>query len=465
MSRGPERHRLHDAWWTLILLAAIAVVALVTAVSFNGTFRSAVPVTLTADRSGLVMDIGAKVMLRGVQVGRVGRIGDDKDAARLKLEIDTDQLRHIPANVEAQISATTAFGAKFVELAYPPNPSPQRLAAGAVLHSKNVSTEINTVFQNVVDLLNMIDPLKLNSVLTAVADGVRGQGARIGEATSAANHVLAALNARSDTFRRDWRSVKDFSDTYDVAAADIVRILNAASTTSSTISDHSKSLDALLLNVIGMSKSGTNLLGTSRDNLAAAVNVLEPTTGLVHKYNPEYTCFLQGAKWYLDNGGYSAWGGADGRTLQLDVGLLLGNDPFGYPDNLPSVAAKGGPGGRPGCGSLPDSTKNFPVRELITDTGWGTGLDIRPNPGIGHPCWADYLPVTRAVPQPPSIRQCIPGPGVGPDPGGPPYGAALYGPGGAPLWPGVAPATPAPQPQRTDPAPPQGDPMPPGEQP
>ena len=151
--------------------------------------------------------------------------------------------------------------------------------------------------------------------------------------------------------------------------------------------------------MIGLSNAGTNLLGYSRDNLVASVNILEPTTNLLLKYNPEYTCFLQGTKWYLDNGGYSAWGGADGRTLQLDVALLFGNDPYAYPDNLPIVAAKGGPGGKPGCGSLPDATKNFPVRQLVTNTGWGTGLDIRPNPGLGHPCWADYFPVTRAEPE------------------------------------------------------------------
>jgi phospholipid/cholesterol/gamma-HCH transport system substrate-binding protein len=442
MSRGPGKERLHDAWWTLILFAAIGVVVLVTAVSFNGTLGSYVPVTLTAERSGLVMESGAKVMMRGVQVGRVSQIGDDQSGTRLKLEIDPDQIRYIPANVEAQISATTAFGAKFVDLVIPQDPSRGRLAAGAVLHSKNVSTEINTVFENVVELLNMIDPLKLNAVLTAVADAVRGQGERIGQATTDLNQVLEALNARSDTIRQDWRSLKNFTETYGAAAQDILTILNAASTTSTTVVNHSTQLDTLLLNVIGLSNTGTNLLGTNRDNLVAGVNTLEPTTNLLLKYNPEYTCFLQGAKWYLDNGGYSAWGGADGRTLQLDVALLLGNDPYVYPDNLPLIAAKGGPGGKPGCGSLPDASKNFPVRELVTNTGWGTGLDIRPNPGIGHPCWADYLPVTRAVPQPPSIRQCIPGPAIGPNPGGPPYGAALYGPGGVPLWPGVPPAPP-----------------------
>jgi phospholipid/cholesterol/gamma-HCH transport system substrate-binding protein len=460
MKRRPGAHRIPTAWWTVILLAAIGVFLFVTAASFAGTFRSYVPVTLTADRVGLVLETNAKVMLRGVQVGRVSQIGSGKNTASLKLEIDPDQIRYIPANVEAQISATTAFGAKYVELVYPQNPSRARLAAGAVLHSKNVSTEINTVFENVVDLLNMIDPVKLNAVLTAVAEGVRGQGPRIGEATTDLNQVLSALNARSETIRADWRSFKNFNDTYDAAAQDILTILNAASTTSTTIVNHSTELDALLLNVIGLSNAGTNLLGASRDNLVASVNILEPTTSLLLKYNPEYTCFLQGTKWYLDNGGYAAWGGADGRTLQLDVALLLGNDPYVYPDNLPINAAKGGPGGKPGCGSLPDATKNFPVRELITNTGWGTGLDIRPNWGIGHPCWADYFPVTRAVPKPPSIRQCIPGPAVGPEPypGAPPYGAALYGPGGVPLWPGVPPvpppAEPGPPPAETGPPPP-----------
>src|SRR5271156_1937660 len=336
--RKPGEHLIPTPWWTVILLVGIGVFLFVTTAAISGTFRSYVPVKMTSDRAGLVLETNAKVMLRGVQVGRVSQIGSGRDEASLRLEIDPDQIRYIPANVQAQISATTAFGAKFIELVYPQNPSRARLAAGAVLHSKNVSTEINTVFENVVDLLKVIDPVKLNAVLTAVADGGRGQGERIGGATTDLNQVLLALNARSDIIRQDWRSFKNFNDTYDAAAQDILTILNAARTTSTTVVNHSTALDALLLNAIGFSRAGTNLLGTSRDNLVASVNTLEPTTNLLLKYNPEYTCFLQGAKWYLDNGGYAAWGAADGRTLQLDVALLLGNDAYAYPDNLPIVA-------------------------------------------------------------------------------------------------------------------------------
>jgi phospholipid/cholesterol/gamma-HCH transport system substrate-binding protein len=465
--RKPGEHRISTGWWTWILLAVVGVFLFATTAAFDGTFRSYVPVTLTSERAGLVLETNAKVMLRGVQVGRVSQVGLGRDEANLQLQIDPDQIRYIPANVQAQISATTAFGAKFVELDYPKNPSAARLAAGAVLHSKNVSTEINTVFENVVDLLDMVDPLKLNAVLSAVAEGVRGQGARMGEATTDLNQVLLALNAREDTIRADWRKLGELSSTYDAAAPNILTILNAASTTSSTVVDQRKALDDLLLNTIGFAQAGTNLLGQSRDNLVASVNTLEPTTNLLLKYNPEYTCFLQGVTWYLNNGGYAAFGGADGRTLQLDVALLLGNDPYLYPENLPIAEAKGGPGGKPGCGSLPDATKNFPVRQLVTNTGWGTGLDLRPNPGIGRPCYGSYFGATHPWPEPPQarledpasatsrrFRACLPGPAVGPQPtqgfATPPFGAQLYGPGGVPLFPGVPPAPPPPPP----PAPP-----------
>ena len=135
--------------------------------------------------------------------------------------------------------------------------------------------------------------------------------------------------------------------------------------------------------------------------------------------------------------------------------VFLGDDPYRYPENLPVIGAKGGPGGKPGCGSLPLVDDNWPVRQLITNTGFGTGVDWRPNPGIGFPGWANYFPVTRAVPEPPSIRNLFGGPAPGPIPypGAPPYGAPMYAPDGTPLWPGLPPAPPPGAPKDPGPRP------------
>ncbi|HYZ68901.1 MAG TPA: MCE family protein [Mycobacterium sp.] len=449
-----DEHGLHPAWYTLILVVVFAVLIWLTWALFAGTLKKETTVTLTSDRAGLVMETNAKVKMRGVQVGRVAAITGGREPVSLKLEIDPDQIKYIPANVEAQIRATTVFGAKFVDLVYPDNPSPQRLAKGQVLRSRNVSTEVNTVFENVVSVLNQIDTAKLNATLSALAEGVRGQGEKIGQATTDANQVLLELNPRNETIRADWQALKGFNDTYSGAAQDILTVLNAASTTSATITSHTKQLDALLLATIGLSNSGISLLAPNQANLIKAINVLEPTTNLLYKYNPEYTCLLMGAKTILDTGGYESSGG-NGRTLVLDTGLALGDDPYHYPQNLPVIGAKGGPGGKPGCGSLPDVAKNWPVRNLVTNTGFGTGIDWRPNPGIGFPAWANYLPVTRAVPEPPSIRNLFGGPAIGPIPypGAPAYGADLYAPDGTPLWPGLPPAPPPMAPREPGPTP------------
>ena len=428
----------------LIICTSIALSGLI----YSGSFTERIPVTVTSDRSGLMMEPDSKVMLNGVQVGTVAGVGGTGQGTSLTLELDADQIQYIPANVGSRIRATTLFGSKFVDLVYPANPTAGRIAAGAVLKSSNVTTEVNTVFQNLVGVLDQIDPSKLNAVLTALAEGFRGNGERIGQAITAGNQVLAEVNSRSDTIGEDWRALNRFSDAYANGADDIMAVLDAAATTSTTIGGNASALDALLLNTIGFARAGVDLIAPNQQNLADAINDLEPTTALLLKYSPMVTCTLLGVKWWLDRGGYKDNGG-NGYSQKADAGLLLGDDAYRYPENLAIVAAKGGPGGKPGCGSLPDPSAMFPVRALVTNTGWGTGIDYRPNPGIARNCWRDYLPATRAIPEPPSIRECLPGPAPGPvtAPGMPPYGAALYGPGGQPLWPGIPPAgTPPPVP-------------------
>jgi phospholipid/cholesterol/gamma-HCH transport system substrate-binding protein len=423
MANAPRRGRIDPIWWAPVLLVVVVALSTLTALLFSGTLRRTVPLTLVSDRAGLVMENGAKVKLRGVQVGEVASIAADAGApgtalSKLNLKIDPGPFQYLPSNVEAEIKSSTAFGAKYVDLIVPPDASSAPLRPGAVLHSRNVTVEVNTVFENLQSVVRSIDPAKLNSVLSAVADSVRGKGDRIGQAITDANTVLLAVNPRMPTVQRDWQLFGKTAGAYSNAAQDILSILDSFSTTSQTISSHANALDNLLLSAVGFSQSGINTIGGNQSNLVRALNILDPTTALLMKYSPTYTCLFQGAQWFLEHGGRDALGG-NGKSVIMDAGLLFGDDPYHYPDNLPIVNATGGPGGKPSCGSLPDVSKNFPVKYLVTDTGFGTGLDLRPNPGIGFPGIANYFPVTKAEPEPPRIRYPggpAPGPLPPPDP-------------------------------------------------
>ncbi|MGV0793231.1 MCE family protein [Mycolicibacterium sp. XJ1819] len=446
--------RLRPGWWALFAVLVAVVALVVQAVLFTGAYKTGIPVTIKSERSGLIMDPGNDVKLRGLVVGEVEGVDPDNPAASLRLKIYSDQVKYIPANVEAEIKATTAFGAKFVDLIVPDDPSPAHLAKGAVLTARNTATEINTIFENLTEILAQIDTAKLNAVLSAFADGFRGQGEAFGEAITAGNEVLLELNPRAETIREDWQALGRFSETYSAAAGDIIEVLDALSTTSETITEHEKQLDAVLLNVAGMARSGIDLLAPSKDNFIRTINALESTTSLLMKYNPTLTCTFVGGKNVIDFGFADIAGGKTGKSVLLDVALLFGDDQYKYPDHLPIIGARGGPGGKPSCGSLPDVAQNYPMRYLVTNTGWGTGLDVRPNPGIGFPGYENFFPYTRANGQPPTVNRIgPPAPGPIPYPGAPPYGGQQYAPDGTPLYPGLPPAPPPGAPKEGGPRP------------
>ncbi|MFZ0906069.1 MAG: MCE family protein [Mycobacterium sp.] len=447
MSNAPRRGGIDPIWWAPVLLLVVVALSMLTAMMFSGTLRKTVPLTVISDRAGLVMEDGAKVKLRGVQIGEVASVDAYADPAganlsKLRLKISPNDFRYLPSNVEAEIKSTTAFGAKYVDLIVPSDGASHRpLAPDAVLRSRNVTVEVNTVFENLQAIVHAIDPAKLNGVLSAVAEGVRGKGDRIGEAITNGNRALLTVNPRMPTIRRDWQLFGKTAEAYSDAAQDILSTLDSFSTTSVTITKNAKALDELLLSAIGFAQSGINTIGGNQQNLVSAINVVAPTFELLNKYSPSYTCLFQGAQWFLDHGGKAALGG-NGKSVIMDAALLFGDDPYRYPDNLPVVRAKGGPGGKPGCGSLPDVSKNFPVKYLVTDTGFGTGLDIRPNPGIGFPGFNNYFPYTKGTPQPPWIRfPGPPAPGPWPAyPGQPPYGAPDHAGAGTPPAPPPPPA-------------------------
>jgi phospholipid/cholesterol/gamma-HCH transport system substrate-binding protein len=431
-----ERRRrggIDPIWWAPVLVLVVVAVSTLTAMMFSGTLRTTVPLTVISDRAGLVMEDGAKVKLRGVQIGEVASVDAYADPAgtnlsKLRLKIAPNDFQYLPNNVEAEIKSSTAFGAKYVDLIVPSEgASSRRLAPGAVLHSRNVTVEVNTVFENLESIVRAIDPAKLNGVLSALADGFRDKGDRIGQAITEGNRALLAVNPKMPTVRRDWQLFGKTTQAYSDAAQDILATLDSFSTTSVTITKNKTALDEVLLSAIGFADSGVNTIGGNQPNLVSAINLVAPTFELLNKYSPTYTCTFQGAQWYLEHGGRDAMGG-NGKSLMIDGGLLFGDDPYRYPANLPIVQAKGGPGGKPSCGSLPDASANFPVKYLVTDTGFGTGLDIRPNPGIGFPGFNNYFPYTKGTPQPPWIRfPGPPAPGLAPAyPGQPPYGAPDY---------------------------------------
>jgi virulence factor Mce-like protein len=342
---------------TIVVICGIFAFAITL---FRGGFTPTVPVTVISQRAGLVMNADAKVKMRGVQVGKVASIESLPDGkAALHLAMNPSQLNLIPANVLVDITSSTVFGAKFVELVAPAEPSAQRLHAGQTLEGQHVMVEINTVFQQLVSVLAQIDPAKLNESLGALAKAFSGRGEKLGQSLSDLDSFLAKYEPSLPALSHDLAVLPAVSNAYADAAPDLVRTVANATRISQTIVDEQRNLDALLISAIGLADIGNDVLSANRKPLTNVLHLLVPTTDLTNEYHEALTCGFAGLAQVTHNPPLPE------PSIAISASLTWGGERYRYPTNLPKVAASGGVQ----CMGLPRLPFNTNPKQLVTDIG------------------------------------------------------------------------------------------------
>lgn len=315
--------------------AALVVGAVVL---FRGGATATAPVTVLSSRVGLIMNPDAKVKLHGAQVGKVAAIEDLPDgSAAIHLAMNPGYLQMIPANTGVQIVSSTVFGAKYVDLVPPAEPSAQPLHAGQVLDASHVTVEINTVFEHLVDVLSQVQPEKLNETLGAIAQALGGRGNQLGQTMVDLDAMLTKIDPSLRAMSQEIATAPKVLNAYADAGPDLMSAARNASRLSDTIVERQQDLDKVLLSAIGLADIGNDVVGTNSNAIIDAMHLLVPTTNLTNQYNQALTCALKGME-PLAMGPPQPLPG-----IMLLDSFLLGTERYRYPGNLPKVAASGGP--------------------------------------------------------------------------------------------------------------------------
>jgi len=331
-----------------VLAAIIVAFSVFTYLAYIAAFTPTDTVTVNSSRAGLVMDADAKVKYRGIQVGKVKDIAYSGDQAKLTLEINRDQIRYIPSNAPVRIASTTVFGAKSVEFIAPEQPSGTPLRPGVTVQAEAVQLEANTLFQTLIDVLHKIDPVHLNATMSAIAEGLRGNGDDFGATLSGLNQYLVQLNPKLPTVESDFAQTATVANIYGDAGPDLVTVIENVPTISNTIIDQQENLNATLLAAIGVANEGYATLEPAADDYIAAIQRFRAPLKVLGDYSPVIGCILQGVKNGSERAGRLVGGTKPGTMVSAS--FILGVPSYTYPESLPIVNASGGPN----CRGLPD---------------------------------------------------------------------------------------------------------------
>jgi phospholipid/cholesterol/gamma-HCH transport system substrate-binding protein len=279
----------------LLLIVVVAAFFAVTILFYNKAFTPVVPVTLMADHTGNELSAGSDVKVRGLLVGTVKSVSTTGGGAVLDLSLQPDVVAAIPANVTAQLLPKTLFGERYVDLEIPTNPSAAHLAAGDVIGQDRTSTgiEVEKVLDDLLPVLQAVQPQKLSTTLTAISTALQGRGVQLGRTLSQLGQYVGELNPQLPTLEHDLRALTTTANTYNQATPNLVNALNDLTTTSRTVVAERTNLRNLYSTVTTASGNLDNFLQANGNNLIQVSSASLPTLDVLARYSPEYPCFLE----------------------------------------------------------------------------------------------------------------------------------------------------------------------------
>ena len=346
--------RSHVRIAAAILISAMIAAVVFTYLAYTAAFSSTETVTVMAPRAGLVTDKDAKVKYRGIQIGKIKDIEYTGDQAKLTLAIDSSQLPFIPSNATVRIAGNTVYGAKSVEFQTPQVPAAAALQPGATVQAASVQLEVNTLFQSLTEVLHKVDPVQLNATLSALGEGLRGNGDNLGATLAGLGTFLDQLNPKLPTLQDAIRQTATVAGIYGDIAPDLVTVVYNTPKISKTVVDQQDNLNATLLAATGLANNGYDTLAPAADDYIAAINRARAPLKVTADYSPEFGCLLQGTAQSVDT--FAPFFGGVRPGLFLTSNFIPGVPAYTYPESLPVVNASGGPN----CRGLP----NVPTKQI-----------------------------------------------------------------------------------------------------
>ena len=353
----------------LCFLMAPVLLAWLSVSVYDHDFSDTDSVQVRTDSVGNQMQVNADVKLRGVVVGRVSAIRADGAGATLTLAISPGDLAQIPAGVSAQMLPTTLFGARYVALVPPTTANGVSLTAGSVIPEDRSgdAIELEQVFDNLLPLLDDIQPAQLSATLNAVATALQGRGAELGSTLVTLDAYLKRLNPQLPALNNDLHNLVKVSQAYNEAAPDLLQALTELTVTTRTVADQQNQLSSLYSTTTGAAEVTTAFLERNQSTIIRLAADSRGTLTLLGTYSSEFPCTLRTLADFVPEMDKALGKGTDEPGLHVDLTSAPSRGAYLPGKDTPRYDATGGPAcySTPYTGQPNTPQENALINELL----------------------------------------------------------------------------------------------------
>lgn len=298
------------AWRGVVgVTAGIAVIVMVVAYGAGGLSTDP---TATSDIPPQAVGVTERsaVEFRGVVVGTVESVHSDATRTRLTLRFSGDQVADIPAGVRTRVLPRTLFGDQYIDLV-PAAGSAGALDVGAPIpaDTSGDTIQLYTAYKKLFDVLQAIQPAKIDAALSAVSKALSGRGARLGALVDQLHDLTDDAPALVGTFSDTLGFVADLGQQLSAVAPGGVRALEDATALSADVVRQKGNIQAVLTGGLALSGQAKQFLGDNRDRLIHLVDGAGEVVRTVHDHRhglteffDSFTALVTGVKSVLSHG-------------------------------------------------------------------------------------------------------------------------------------------------------------------
>jgi len=300
-ARRREVPRWVDALIGVGYLVAVTGFVAASVLTYDRFFVPSVDVQLTTDTLGSAMQKGSDVKLNGVPVGKVSQIESVADGAVLTLQIDPDTAKKLPTTTTARLLPKTLFGERYVALQLADGYGTGGLDNGDSIDQDRSAeaAEFDEVMDELLPLLQSIQPAKLQAALGELATMLRGNGAELGDTFAAWGDYLTKLQPQVPEMADDLAKLGEFADVYADAVPDLLAALDNFTTPARTAVKERATLAETYARVIGAADTARGWVSHNEDTIEILSAESRRALEAAAPYATEFPCLLKAVRDYI----------------------------------------------------------------------------------------------------------------------------------------------------------------------